>query len=70
MCFTGDMWKSVFIDSEHSLSHAEFTLFGFRFHRTMTRPYFSRDRIAHFEMFDRHAGTSSAGLSSSIIVGR
>ncbi|KAM5531928.1 hypothetical protein V8D89_014398 [Ganoderma adspersum] len=26
-----------------------------KFHRTMTRPYFSRDRIAHFEMFDRHA---------------
>ncbi|KAI9066435.1 cytochrome P450 monooxygenase pc-2 [Trametes sanguinea] len=26
-----------------------------RFHRNMTRPYFSRDRISHFELFDRHA---------------
>ncbi|TBU49014.1 cytochrome P450 monooxygenase pc-2 [Dichomitus squalens] len=26
-----------------------------KFHRSMTRPYFSRDRISHFEMFDRHA---------------
>ena len=24
----------------------------------MTRPYFTRDRISHFEMFDRHAGMS------------
>ncbi|THG93091.1 hypothetical protein EW026_g8045 [Hermanssonia centrifuga] len=27
-----------------------------RFHRSMTRPFFSRDRISHFELFDRHAG--------------
>ncbi|KAI0356452.1 cytochrome P450 monooxygenase pc-3 [Trametes cingulata] len=26
-----------------------------KFHRQMTRPYFSRDRITHFEIFDRHA---------------
>nr|BED42918.1 cytochrome P450 monooxygenase [Trametes versicolor] len=26
-----------------------------KFHRTMTRPYFSRDRISHFELFDAHA---------------
>ncbi|KAJ7069859.1 cytochrome P450 [Mycena amicta] len=26
-----------------------------KFHRTLTRPYFSRDRISHFEIFDRHA---------------
>ncbi|KAF7299062.1 hypothetical protein MIND_00854500 [Mycena indigotica] len=26
-----------------------------KFHRTLTRPYFSRDRISHFETFDRHA---------------
>ncbi|EPQ55554.1 cytochrome P450 monooxygenase pc-2 [Gloeophyllum trabeum ATCC 11539] len=24
------------------------------FHRSMTRPFFSRDRIAHFDIFDRH----------------
>lgn len=26
-----------------------------RFHRSMTRPFFSRDRISHFDNFDRHA---------------
>ncbi|KAJ7857738.1 cytochrome P450 [Mycena olivaceomarginata] len=26
-----------------------------KFHRSLSRPYFSRDRISHFEMFDRHA---------------
>ncbi|KIM42749.1 hypothetical protein M413DRAFT_123126 [Hebeloma cylindrosporum] len=26
-----------------------------KFHRSMTRPFFSRDRISHFDNFDRHA---------------
>ncbi|KAI0630296.1 cytochrome P450 [Trametes polyzona] len=26
-----------------------------RFHRSMTRPFFSKDRISHFDIFDRHA---------------
>ncbi|PIL34774.1 cytochrome P450 [Ganoderma sinense ZZ0214-1] len=26
-----------------------------KFHRTMTRPFFSKDRITHFDIFDRHA---------------
>ncbi|TBU33844.1 cytochrome P450 monooxygenase pc-3 [Dichomitus squalens] len=26
-----------------------------KFHRSMTRPFFSKDRIGHFENFDRHA---------------
>nr|BAL14712.1 cytochrom P450 [Phlebia brevispora] len=26
-----------------------------KFHRGMTRPFFSRDRISHFDIFDRHA---------------
>jgi hypothetical protein len=26
-----------------------------RLHRTMTRPFFTHDRIGHFEIFDRHA---------------
>ncbi|KAJ6577650.1 cytochrome P450 [Mycena capillaripes] len=26
-----------------------------KFHRQMTRPYFARDRISHFEIFSRHA---------------
>ncbi len=38
------------------LDHSNLTAIHVRFHRTMTRPYFTRDRISHFEMFDRHAG--------------
>ncbi|KAJ7183187.1 cytochrome P450 [Mycena filopes] len=30
------------------------------FHRSMTRPYFARDRVRHFEIFDRHAETTIA----------
>lgn len=26
-----------------------------RFHRSITRPFFSKDRISHFDIFDRHA---------------
>lgn len=26
-----------------------------KFHRSMTRPFFSHDRISHFNTFDRHA---------------
>ncbi|KAL0953038.1 hypothetical protein HGRIS_007240 [Hohenbuehelia grisea] len=26
-----------------------------KFHRSMTRPFFSRERISHFDIFDRHA---------------
>ncbi|KAF8075855.1 cytochrome P450 [Lyophyllum atratum] len=26
-----------------------------KFHRTMTRPFFSKERISHFDVFDRHA---------------
>ncbi|KAI0824721.1 cytochrome P450 monooxygenase pc-3 [Trametes gibbosa] len=29
-----------------------------RFHRSMSRPFFSRERISHFELFDRHAETA------------
>jgi len=28
-----------------------------RFHRGMTRPFFSKDRISDFDNFDRHATT-------------
>ena len=31
-----------------------------KFHRTMTRPFFSRERIAHFDIFARHADTALA----------
>ncbi len=29
--------------------------FTSRFHRSMTRPFFSRERISHFNLFERHA---------------
>ncbi|KAG5653247.1 hypothetical protein H0H81_001504 [Sphagnurus paluster] len=31
-----------------------------KFHRSMTRPFFTRDRISDFELFDRHADTAIA----------
>ncbi|KAI0671270.1 cytochrome P450 [Trametes maxima] len=39
------------------LGHGVFNSDGemWKFHRTMTRPFFSRDRITHFDIFDRHA---------------
>ncbi|KAG2105762.1 cytochrome P450 [Suillus discolor] len=33
---------------------------AFRLHRTMTRPFFTHDRISHFEIFDRHANRAIA----------
>lgn len=29
-----------------------------KFHRNMTRPFFSRERISHFDIFSRHADTA------------
>ncbi|KAI1786673.1 cytochrome P450 monooxygenase pc-3 [Ganoderma leucocontextum] len=29
-----------------------------KFHRSMSRPFFSRERISHFDLFDRHADTA------------
>ncbi|KAK7046126.1 hypothetical protein VNI00_007129 [Paramarasmius palmivorus] len=29
-----------------------------KFHRQLTRPFFTRDRISHFDIFDRHAATA------------
>ncbi|QRV93088.1 cytochrome P450 family protein [Ceratobasidium sp. AG-Ba] len=33
-----------------------------KFHRTMTRPYFSRDRISHFDLFGRHSDKAISKL--------
>ena len=39
-----------------TLSHlARYILMVLRFHRGMTRPFFKRDRISDFELFDRHS---------------
>jgi len=50
----GDMWKYVYL---YPLMQSCLNAFHFvnRFHRSMTRPFFSRDRISHFDLFDRHA---------------
>ncbi|KAJ7454718.1 cytochrome P450 [Mycena latifolia] len=34
------------------------------FHRSMTRPYFARDRVRHFEIFDGHAEKTIALIKS------
>ncbi|KAI0353453.1 cytochrome P450 monooxygenase pc-3 [Trametes cingulata] len=50
----------VFHDSTDSLfGTGVFNADGdlWKFHRSMSRPFFSRERISHFELFDRHAGT-------------
>ncbi|KAL5533818.1 hypothetical protein ACEPAG_278 [Sanghuangporus baumii] len=35
-----------------------------KFHRSMTRPFFSKDRISHFEIFGRHADEALVLLKS------
>ncbi|CAE6394302.1 unnamed protein product [Rhizoctonia solani] len=37
-----------------------------KFHRNMTRPYFTRDRISHFDNFARHADTAISKLLSRL----
>ena len=41
----------------------------FRFHRSITRPYFTRDRISHFELFDRKAEQVITKLKDRIAQG-
>ncbi|KAJ7440912.1 cytochrome P450 [Mycena galericulata] len=40
-----------------------------KFHRSMTRPFFSRDRISHFDIFDRHADVLIALLKTRMRTG-
>ncbi|KAG5719961.1 Cytochrome P450 52A3 [Termitomyces sp. T112] len=37
-----------------------------RFHRAMTRPFFSKDRITHFDIFERHAQDAIQQLKSRL----
>ncbi|KAF9041455.1 cytochrome P450 monooxygenase pc-3 [Panaeolus papilionaceus] len=37
-----------------------------KFHRAMTRPFFSKDRISHFDIFDRHATDALNQLSARL----
>lgn len=37
-----------------------------KFHRAMTRPFFSKERISHFDIFDRHAKEALDLLASRL----
>ncbi|KAH9483141.1 Cytochrome P450 monooxygenase 75 [Psilocybe cubensis] len=37
-----------------------------KFHRAMTRPFFSKDRITHFDIFDRHASDALSQLRTRL----
>ncbi|CAA7268977.1 unnamed protein product [Cyclocybe aegerita] len=37
-----------------------------KFHRAMTRPFFSKDRISHFDIFDRHAADALNQLKTRL----
>ncbi|KAG9121911.1 hypothetical protein FRC07_001943, partial [Ceratobasidium sp. 392] len=37
-----------------------------KFHRTMSRPYFTRDRISHFDLFARHSDSAITKLLSRL----
>ncbi|KAG2338542.1 cytochrome P450 [Suillus weaverae] len=56
--FTSFAKGPMFWDQVHSLlGTGVFNSDGddYRFHRSMTRPFFSKDRISHFDIFDKHA---------------
>ncbi|KAL6298478.1 cytochrome P450 [Sparassis latifolia] len=40
-----------------------------KFHRSMTRPFFSKDRISHFELFDRHAEVAISKMKERFLAG-
>lgn len=52
-----DMFSSVLGTGIFNSDHD-----SWKFHRTMTRPFFTRDRITDFDIFDRHAEVLLAKL--------
>ncbi|KAF8894969.1 cytochrome P450 [Mucidula mucida] len=40
-----------------------------RFHRTLSRPFFSRDRVTHFDIFDRHALSTIQNMKDRLRLG-
>jgi hypothetical protein len=52
---TGELWKYVFCYLYYRFLIVTYSIHTIRFHRSMTRPFFTKDRISHFENFDRHA---------------
>ncbi|KLO20137.1 cytochrome P450 monooxygenase pc-1 [Schizopora paradoxa] len=55
----GDIFKSIF---QPLLGNGVFNSDGemWKFHRSMTRPFFSKARISHFELFGRHSDIAIA----------
>lgn len=53
--------KSTLIWLRSTLTHRDH---GSRFHRSMTRPFFTKDRITHFDIFDRHAEDTISQMKS------
>lgn len=56
-----DVWQSLFGTGVFN-SDAEM----WKFHRSITRPFFSRDRISDFDIFDRHADLVIAKLKERL----
>ncbi|EJD03501.1 CYP63 cytochrome P450 monooxygenase-like protein [Fomitiporia mediterranea MF3/22] len=65
----GDTFKDVM---QSVLGDGVFNADGdmWKFHRSMTRPFFSRDRISHFEIFGRHADEAVALLNARMREGQ
>ncbi|KAK2462353.1 hypothetical protein APHAL10511_005659 [Amanita phalloides] len=40
-----------------------------KFHRAMTRPFFTKDRVSHFDIFDRHAQEAISHLKARLAQG-
>ncbi len=51
----GEMWKLVFLSDTLLVFILFSTTSPSRFHRGITRPFFSKERISDFDVFDRHA---------------
>ena len=47
--------RAVEVSGRNKTAHVAFADVPSRLHRSMTRPFFSKDRISDFELFDRHA---------------
>ena len=41
-----------------------------KFHRTMARPFFTRDRISDFDLFSRHANLVIEKMKNSVRAGQ
>ena len=65
----GDMWKYVVISHLNSPVHYGKLTQYTRFHRSISRPAFARDRISDYELFDRHARVVISQLKQRLCQG-